>query len=540
MAKPNRPLIDDNAPIKKLGTLVEYDDDMLDELYKSTDDPLYFMEHFFKIQTKGGASLFTPFDYQREMIESFRDNKNTIILTARQLGKTTVSAAYILWFAMFHPNQTILLLGNVQSAAFEIMERIRYAYEECPDHIRDEVIEYNKGKIKFANKSRIVARATTRTASRGLSVNLLYLDEFAFVQDNMQTEFWAAVSPTLAATGGSCIISSTPNTEYDQFANIWFDSQKLTDEAGNPNKDGLGINGFHGIKATWDKHPDRDAEWAAKEINKVGISMFAREHNCEFVSYQETLIDGIKLAEIKKRSVRPPIRIDGNIRWFKEIEPLKRYVVGLDPAGGTGGNNAAIQVYELPSLCQVAEWSDNKTIIPDQVRLLNKILKDIEKKLIKFGCKDIESNLYWTMENNSIGEAVVLSIQNMGIENFPGTIINEPKKSRTGKIRRGLTTSKTSKKTACFSLQKLAESMRFEIASERLHMELSNFIKSGEIDGIYKAKIGQKDDLVSAALLVIRMVELVSRYDTLTADYVKDYLDESSRPPLGFIVTNTR
>lgn len=540
MARRSKQEIDDSLPIKKVGTRVEWNDKKLKELERCIEDPIYFMENFFYIQTEGGASLFKPFDYQKEMVNSFQNNKNTIVLTARQLGKTTITAAYILWYAMFHDNQTILLLGNIQSAAYEIMDRIKYAYEECPDHIRDAVVDYNKGRVKFENKSRIIARATTRSAARGLSVNLLYLDEFAFVQENMQIEFWAAVSPTLASTGGSCIISSTPNTEYDQFASLWFDAIKNVAEDGTLLPNGVGINGFYGIKVSWDRHPKRDVAWAENERNRVGESMFRREHCCEFVTYQETLIDSIKLTEIKQRSVRPPIKVVNGVRWFKNVEPQRRYVIALDPAGGTGGNNSAIQIYELPTMLQVAEWFDNKTIIVDQVRLVNKLLREIETQLTRVGCKDIESNLYWTIENNSIGEAALLAIQSMGVENFPGTIVNEPKRSRTGKIRRGMTTSKNSKKTACFTLQKLAESMRFEIASDRLHMELTNFIKSGEVDGVFKAKSGQKDDLVSAVLLIVRVTEIIAKYDVTTNEYVRDYLDESMRKPMGMLVVNTR
>lgn len=528
------------SPIKKPGTLIPYTDAMLDEFDRCFDDPVYFMENFVNIQTEGGAALFKPFEYQKEMIENFAKHRNNVMLTARQMGKTTLAAAYILWYAMFHPNQTILLLGNVLSAAMETMSRIRYAYEECPDHIRDGVVEYNKGTIVFENKSRIIAKATTPSAARGLSVNLLYLDEFAFVPNNMQAEFWSAVSPTLAATGGSCIITSTPNTEYDFFAKTWFDSQTFKDEGGNTYpEDGPGVNGFKGLKVKWDKHPKRDEKWAAEEAKKVGDSMFAREHCCEFVSYQETLINGIKLRLIKDKTVRPHIAETKKVRWYKEIEYGMTYVVGLDPAGGTGGNNAAIQVYELPSMKQVAEWNDNETLIPEQVKLVNQILREIEYQMFCKGARNIEDHLFWTVENNSIGEAAIISIQQMGYENFPGTLLNEPRRTRTGKIRRGMTTSKGSKKTACFHLQKLVETFRLEICSEHLHKELNNFIKYGEDEGIYKAKIGTTDDLVSALLLVIRMIDVVAKFEDGTAAVISETLDEESAAPIGFIMVNS-
>lgn len=201
---------------------------------------------------------------------------------------TTVAASYLLWYAMFHPGKNILVLGNNASAAMEIMDRIRATYEECPDHIRDGVVEYNKLALRFENGSRIISRATTPTAARGLSIHLLYLDEFAFVPSNMQDDFWSAVSPTLAATDGRIIITSTPNTEFDLYARLWFDSQKFIDRNGVEITDGTGVNGFCGLKVTWDNHPDRDEKWAEKELEKIGPSLFGREHKC---SVGDTLIE---------------------------------------------------------------------------------------------------------------------------------------------------------------------------------------------------------------------------------------------------------
>ncbi|AQW88798.1 putative terminase large protein [Erwinia phage pEa_SNUABM_50] len=533
---------EDYSVTKKPKTQIEYTDEMMDELARCQTDPLYFIENFVYIQSEGGERLFKPFPYQREMIQNFIDHKNNIMLTARQMGKTTVVAAYILWYAMFNPTKTILLMGNVQAAAQEIMERIKFAYEMCPDHIRDGVTKYNELTIKFENKSRIIARATTPKAARGLTVDLLYLDEFAFVQESYQSNFWAAVSPTLAGSGGSCIISSTPNTEYDQFASIWFESQMHTDSDGNEyEEDGPGINGFRGIKVTWDKHPKRDQSWASTEEYKLGSSRFRREYNCEFVTYQETLINSVKLTEIKSRTVREPIKLTDDVRWFKEIEYGCTYVVGLDPAGGTGGDDAAIQVYELPTLRQVAEWKHNLTIIPDQVKLMHRLLSEIAARMEEKGARNIEDHLFWSVENNTIGEAAVLAIQHLGIERFPGTLINEPKRTRTGRVRKGMTTTRSTKKTACFHMQKLMETFRMEVASTELHRQLNDFIKSGMDDGLYKAKLGCKDDLVSATLLVVRMIDIVAKFEDRTAQVISETLNDGEiYQPLTILVSFNR
>ena len=173
----------------------------------------------------------------------------------RQSGKTTCAAGYLLWYAMFHPDQTILVAAHKYTGSQEIMQRIRYAYEDCPDHIRCGVTNYNKGSIEFDNGSRIVSATTTGNTGRGMSISLLYCDEFAFVQPNIADEFWTSISPTLA-TGGRAIITSTPNSDEDTFANIWKEAEKKFDEHGNTTE--LGLNGFHSFRAEWWEHPDRD------------------------------------------------------------------------------------------------------------------------------------------------------------------------------------------------------------------------------------------------------------------------------------------
>jgi hypothetical protein len=194
---------------------------------------------------------------------------------------TTCAAAFILWKAMFEPDSTILIAANKFVQALEIMERIRFSYQNLEQHnwLRAGVTEYNKGTIAFDNGSRIISRATAPDAGRGLSISLLYCDEFAFVHPNKQVDFWAALQPTLS-TGGSCIITSTPNNNEDQFAQIWHGAIDNFDEFGNERENGLGSNGFFGIKVTWEEHPDRDGKWAIANRQQLGEERFLREFCC--------------------------------------------------------------------------------------------------------------------------------------------------------------------------------------------------------------------------------------------------------------------
>ena len=239
-----------------------------------------------------------------------------------------------------------------------------------------------------------------------MSLTLIYLDEFAFVPPRIAKEFWASLSPTLA-TGGRAIITSTPNNDDDTFASIWKQACRTFDETGE--EQDVGINGFKSLLAKWDEHPERDDEWAFEERSRIGEERFRREHECEFVIYDETLISPLKLLELF--GVDPLYR-SGQVRWYKNPSPECMYTVSLDPSSGTGGDNAAIQVIELPTMIQVAEWSNNKVPIEGQIKVMMEIMQYIKE--------NGGYQIYWTVENNTIGEAALVVIRDTGEESFPG------------------------------------------------------------------------------------------------------------------------
>lgn len=461
--------------------------------------PEYFMRNFMYVQHPvKGKMKYIPYQYQNELLRTYHDYRYSIVMLGRQLGKTTVAAGYLLWYAMFIPDSTILVASKSGDDSKEIMERIRYAYEEVPDHIRAGVTEYNKGTITFDNKSRIISKTTTENTGRGMSVSLIYLDEFAFVDPpRVAEELWTSLSPTLS-TGGKCIISSTPNNELDTFAKLWFDANNRIDEYGNERE--LGINGFRPYKALWDVHPDRDEEWEKTQRSNLGDDKFDREHNCKFIVFEETLINASYIAKLRPKS---PIRKSGEVRWYSEINPDRTYVVALDPSMGTGGDNAAIEVWELPTFRQVAEWQHNKTIIEGQMR----ILKDILKEIYSQG----QPELYWSVETNSLGEAALVVIREQGEDSFPGEMLHDPRRDLSMKNRRkGFVTSNKSKIEACSKFKSLTESGKLEINSKNLINEISTYIAKGVS---YEAKTGLSDDLVSATLLFIRMAQHISTWD---------------------------
>ena len=479
--------------------------------------PVYFMDNFFYIQhpTKG-KMLYHPFEYQRKLIDTYHNYRFSISLMPRQTGKSTSAAGYLLWYAMFVPDSTILIAAHKYTGAQEIMQRIRYAYELCPDYIRAGCTSYNKGSLEFENGSRIVSQTTTETTGRGMSISLLYCDEFAFVRPTIATEFWTSISPTLS-TGGKAIITSTPNSDEDQFAIIWKQANKRVDEFGNETE--LGVNGFRGYQANWWEHPDRDEQWKLEEIGRIGEDRFRREHGCEFLIYDETLINASTLIELAGID---PIERQGQVRWYKKPKKGNQYVIGLDPSLGTGGDAAAIQIFELPSMMQVGEWQHNKTPVQRQIAILKEICDYL------YEITGTDTDIYYSVENNTLGEAALIVISEIGEENIHGTFLTEPKKVGNARTyRRGFTTTKKSKLAACAKLKALIETKRLHIASKNLVSELKTFVAMG---GSYEAKVGETDDLVMSTILVVRMVQMLKSFDPDLDQHLRDSLDDFIEP----------
>jgi hypothetical protein len=474
---------------------------------------LYFMDNFFYIQhPTRGSMLYHPWPYQERLIDTYHRYRYSISLMPRQSGKSTSAAGYLLWYAMFVPDSTILVAAHKYTGAQEIMQRIRYAYENCPDHIKAGVTTYNKGSLDFENGSRIVSATTTENTGRGMSITLLYLDEFAFVRPSIAKEFWTAITPTLS-TGGKAIITSTPNSDEDQFAFIWKSANKTEDDFGNTTE--LGINGFRAYRAHWSEQPGRDEQWATEMKAQLGEDRFNREIGCEFIIADETLINPNTLLMLEGTE---PIDRMGQIRWYKKPSKGNIYCVGLDPSLGTGGDPAGIQIFEANTLTQVGEWKHNKTVIPDQIKLIAQINKYVAD------CTGEPNSLYYSIENNSIGEAALVSLNEYGENNIPGIFISEP-----GKKRKGFNTSNRTKLVACAKFKTLLENKKMKINSRSLISELKAFVAHG---GSYAAKIGDTDDLIMATLLVVRIIQELGSYHLELDNYVRDH--EEFIAPLPF------
>jgi len=488
--------------------------------------PIYFAKNFLKIQHPTRGSIpFEPYEYQERLIDAYHNNKQCIAMLPRQMGKTTCACAYLLWYTMFVPEAQVLIAAHKYEGAQDIMNRYRFGYENLPDFIRAGVYSYNRNTIEYDNGARIQAVTTTENTGRGKSLSLIYCDEFAFVQPPEKAkEFWTALSPTLS-TGGKCIITSTPNSDEDQFALIWTEAQKRFDEFGIEQP--LGTNGFHSFFAHWNEHPDRDEAWAQTERAKIGEERFRREFDCEFLIFDETLINAVRLAEMK--GVEPTM-IMGQTRWYKDINPQATYLVAHDPSLGTGGDYGAIQVFEMPTMEQVAEWRHNLTPIQSQVKVMREILKYIQDRGIERGG---QPQLYYSVENNTLGEAALIVIRDIGEENFPGLFLSEPiRKGHVRKFRKGFNTTHRTKITACSQLKNMLETQKMKIYSKPLVSELKTFVATGVG---FNAKTGEHDDLISGVLLIIRMASVLADWDPQIYDKLTEKITEDQMPMPIFV-----
>jgi len=485
--------------------------------------PHYFISNFFYLQhPTEGRQTMKPYKYQWEMIDAFVNYRNNIIMCGRQLGKTQTSAGYLLWYSIFNPDSYILVASKSQEDAIDVMHRIQFGYENLPDWLRPGAVGYQKKSVEWDNGSRIVSVGTTEKTGRGRSPSIIYSDELAFLRQSIAKEFWASIQPGLS-TGGKCIVTSTPNMPDDQFAEIWHSANDRFDENGNELP--VGKNGFHPLKYTWRAHPDRDENWKTEEIAKLASEeRFMREHEVQFITFEETLISPIMLD--KKQGVSP-IRKSGEVRWYGEPKRGEIYVVTLDPAMGTGGDHSAIQVFEMPSMNQVAEWKDNKTIVENQVKTLKQIVMEIREKAP-------DAEIFWTFENNAMGEAVVTHLRNVGEEYIDAELVNEPKSThRSKKGRKGFNTTNTKKNEACSKLKSWFEGDKMHIYSKPLLSELRAYIAKGVG---YEAKLGYNDDLVSATLLFIRVAMFISKWDDRCYEATTYEYDDESNGPMPIMI----
>lgn len=331
---------------------ISYQELIKQEFIKSAQSPVYFMKHYVKIQHPiRGTITFNLFKFQEETLQSFHDYKFNIILKSRQMGISTLVAAYSLWLMIFHKDKNILLVSLRQEDAKEVITKVRFANENLPPWLKVKCLEDNRLSLKFSNGSAIKAASTTKKSGVGQALSLLIIDEAALIEE--AEELWTSAQPTLS-TGGNAIILSTPRGVGNWFHKMW--------QGAEENSNGkTGTNGFHPIKLPWDLHPERNEEWRRIEGAKQGNpKKAAQEFDCDFLASGDNVVDLAIIEFYKKNLMRDPIEIRGadNGLWiWQRPDYTHTYIVSADVARGDGMDFSACHVIDITDApIQVAEY----------------------------------------------------------------------------------------------------------------------------------------------------------------------------------------
>lgn len=481
-----------NVLLKRSNQNIEWTPELIQEWVKCSEDPLYFVENYMKIITLNeGLQTFKPYPYQRNMIKSFVDNRYTVVTTARQAGKSTTTCGFILWYIIFHADKTVALLANKGETAREILGRVQLAYQHLPQWLQQGVKEWNKGSFVLENNSRVIAAATSASAIRGYTINLLFIDEAAHI-DNWD-EFFTSVYPTISSgTDSKIVLVSTPNG-LNHFYSTWINAVE-------------GRNGYHPILVNWQSVPGRDEKWKQDTLAGMNfdIEKFDQEMNCEFLGSSGTLISGWKLKELVHKA--PMVERDGMIQYFAP-EKDHVYVMICDVSRGKGLDYSAFQVLDVTKMPynQVCVFRNNSVTPLDYADIIHRTAKSY-------------NNAYVLVEINDIGEQVSSAIQyDFGYENmlFTENAGRSGKRVTTGfggkTADKGIRTTRIVKSIGCSMMKLLIEQNQLILNDFHTINELSTFSKKGNS---YEAESGKHDDLVMCLVLFAWLSE---------QQYFKDY-----------------
>lgn len=492
-----------NPNLKSAHETMEVTYEQILEMQRCMRDPIYFIKNYVSIvHPKKGRVKFELYDYQEELINNYNDETYNIVLSARQTGKTETSCAFMVWWAIFQEEKTILVVSKDSESAKEIIKRVQQIYEEIPGWLKPGIQDddWNKHTAAFDNRSRIVARTTTPGSGRGLAISLLYCDELAFVKPSMQKEFWTSVFPTLS-TGGKCIITSTPNGDTDLFSTMWRGAEAE-------------VNGFKANRVYWDQPPREEGHEAFKDkqIAALGERQWLQEYECEFISSDNSLFDTrlIQIAQKKYAMDEPAFMINDEQGFFKPISQDMSYIVGVDPSTGNGNDYSVIQVFEFPTMQQVMEYRSNTV---NEVVLYSHL-----KKVIGF-LEKYSDDVYFSIESNGVGRALIALYMQDDRPPMYAHFMSE-----VGKNKMGYTTTSTTKKDCALRFKNMFERNEMVIYSQILYNEMKAYIRRA--DG-FEAQTGATDDCISAVFIVMRMLNEIAMYDPRAYEKLYRFSDQA-------------
>ena len=511
--------------LKPAGITFDWTPEMVKEWIKCEKDPIYFAENYMNIVTLDhGTVKMKPFDYQKDIVKSFNENRKTAVLTARQAGKTTTAVLCLGHYGIFNDDKEIAVLAQKESTAQEVIKRLQDVISKMPKWIAPGIVEWNKKSLIFENGTRIFAAASSGDNIVGRSVNVLYIDEVSKIKN--WDEFSTSALPTLSSGKTTKLLFTSTPHGLNHFYSIVENARKKT-------------NGFCLIEVPWWKVPGRDDQWKKEELSTYNgdLQKFAQEHELEFMGSSNTLINGAKLKELVAAQ---PVFHKNNLKVYKKPVEDHKYAIVVDVSRGKGLDFSVATVFDVTKMPfeQVAVFRDNQILPNDLAGFVNVLSLQYNEA-------------YILVENNDAGETVTNALRNVfEVENLMWTVA----KGRAGKViaygyeagaEIGIRTSTATKAKGCAHLKVLIENEQLIINDQETISELSTFSKKGNS---YEAEHNKNDDIAMTLVLFGWLVnqdafknltELgTEMFESLREKTDKDIMEELA--PVGILGNSNR
>lgn len=504
------PVMGRNNKIKKDGIGHDWTEDQLIEYTKCMNDPEYFIEKYCKvINLDRGLVPFKLYPYQRKMINHFESNRHSIVLACRQSGKSISAVAYLLWYILFKPDKTVVILANKGSTAREMLGRLQLMYENVPLFLQPGAKTWQRGSMELSNNTKIFAAATSSDSVRGFSANLVYLDEFAFVE--RATEFYTSTYPVISSGQTSkIIITSTANGVGNQFYDLWVGAQS-------------NVNEFKPFRVDWWDVPGRDEEWKAKTIANTSEIQFKQEFGNSFLGTGDTLIDAETLLRL---SGKDPIKEMGEMKIYDEPKENHEYIMTVDTGLG-GGGNADFSIMNIVDITtrpfeQVAVYRNNKIpplLFPSEIE---KWANVYNKALVVVETNDqgtvVANGLYYDIEYENLYLESAIKADGLGVKQ-----------------------TKLTKRLGCAAIKQILESGKINLHDKMTISEIQTFVKHG---ASYEASPGNTDDIMMT-LVILGYISNTRKFMDMTDINLRQFLYEQQikeieddMVPFGVVLDN--
>lgn len=487
-----------NPNLKRANTPIQFTEEQIIEFLRCKEDPVYFAKKYIKIvNVDDGLVTFNMWPFQERLVTNFHKNRFNIAKMPRQVGKTTTVVSYLLHYIVFNDNVNVGILANKASTSREILSRLQLSYENLPKWMQQGIISWNKGSLELENGSKIIAASTSASAVRGMSFNIIFLDEFAFVPNHIADDFFASVYPTISSGKSTKVIVVSTPKGMNHFYRMWHDSER-------------GKNSFVATEVHWSEVPGRDEEWKAQTIANTSEEQFRAEHLCEFLGSVGTLINPSKL---KILVYDDPIKRNKGLDVYEEPIEDHNYLITVDVARGIGNDYSAFVVFDITNFPYkvVAKYKNNEIKPMLFPSIINEVARGYDNAWLLIEVNDIGDQvaniLHYDLEYDNI---LMCSMRGRA-----GQLVGSGFSGKKSQL--GVRTTAAVKKLGCSNLKLLIEDDKLFISDYDIISELTTFAQK---HNSFEAEEGCNDDLVMCLVIFSWLV---------AQDYFKEMTDNDIR-----------